>query len=57
MTTPSDYLRRILMEMGMSQDDVVALEKKLVDKRAAKEQKETLRDVSRELFFVSCSSR
>ena len=47
LTTPSDYPRRILMEMGMSQDDVVALEKKLVDKRAAKEQKETLRDVLR----------
>ena len=38
LTTPSDYPRRILMEMGMSQDDVVALEKKLVEKRSAKEQ-------------------
>ena len=33
--------------IGMSQADVVALEKKLMEKRSAKDQKETLRDVLR----------
>lgn len=39
------------MEIGMSQADVVALEKKLVEKRPAKDKKETLRDV---LSVKSC---
>jgi len=47
LPNPSDFPRRILMEIGMSQDDVVELEKKLVEKRSAKEQKDTLRDVLR----------
>lgn len=44
---PSDFPRRILLEIGMSQDDVVKLEKDLCEKRSAKQQKDTLRDVLR----------
>mmetsp|Transcript_6441 Transcript_6441/g.14540 ORF Transcript_6441/g.14540 Transcript_6441/m.14540 type:complete len:337 (-) Transcript_6441:717-1727(-) len=47
LPNPSDFPRRVLMEIGMSQDDILALEKKLVEKRSAKDQKETLRDVLR----------
>jgi len=47
LPSPSDFPRRVLMEIGMSQADVVELEKKLMEKRSAKDQKETLRDVLR----------
>ena len=47
LPTPSDFPRRILMEIGMSQGDIVELEKKLVNKRSAKDQKDTFRDVLR----------
>ena len=42
--------------IGMSQADVVALEKKLMEKRSAKDQKETLRDVLRVAADWSCWS-
>ena len=47
LVAPSDFPRRILMEIGMSQNDVVELEKKLAEKRSAKDQKDILRDVLR----------
>jgi hypothetical protein len=47
LPTPSDFPRRVLMEIGMTQQDVVTLEANLVEKRSAKDQKETFRDVLR----------
>jgi hypothetical protein len=47
LPTPSDYPRRILSEIGMSHAEIIALEGKLNEKRSAKEQKETFRDVLR----------
>lgn len=47
LTTPTDFPRRVLMEIGMSQGDVLTLERKLNDGRSAKLQKDTLRDLLR----------
>jgi hypothetical protein len=47
LPNPSDFPRRVLTEMGMSPDEVIALEEKLANKRSAKDQKEALRDVLR----------
>lgn len=38
LTTPSDFPRRIFMQIGVSQNDVLTLEKALNDKRSAKDQ-------------------
>jgi hypothetical protein len=47
LTSTSDYPRRILMEIGMSQEEVLATEKSLSEKRSAKEQKDVFRDLLR----------
>jgi len=47
LLSPSDFPRRLLMEIGMSQGGIVEIEKNLVENRAAKEQKDTFRDVLR----------
>ena len=47
LPNPSDFPRRVLTEIGMSPDEIIALEEKLIDKRSAKDQKETFRDVLR----------
>jgi len=47
LTATSDFPRRILMEIGMSQEEVVATEKCLSEKRSAKEQKDIFRDLLR----------
>ena len=47
LTATSDFPRRILMEIGMSQEEVVATEKSLSEKRSAKEQKDIFRDLLR----------
>jgi len=47
LQTPSDFPRRILMEIGMNQGDIVTLEKTLVELRSAKDQKETFRSILR----------
>jgi len=47
LTATSDFPRRILMEIGMSQEEVVATEKSLSEKRSAKEQKDVFRDLLR----------
>lgn len=47
LTTPSDHPRRVLLEYGMSPDDIKSLEFSLSDKRSAKEQKDVLRDFLR----------
>jgi len=47
LQSPSDFPRRILIEIGMSQGDIVTLEKMLTEKRSAKEQKEAFRDLLR----------
>ena len=47
LPNPTDHPRRILLGIGMSHDDIIALEEKLTEKRSAKEQKETFRDVLR----------
>lgn len=38
LTTPSDFPRRIFMQIGVSQNDVLTLEKALNEKRSAKDQ-------------------
>jgi len=47
LQTPSDFPRRVLMEIGMSQGDIVTLENSLLESRSAKDQKEVLRDLLR----------
>ena len=47
LPNPTDHPRRIFLGVGMSHDDIIALEGKLIEKRSAKEQKETFRDVLR----------
>lgn len=44
---PTDFPRRILSEIGMSHDEIIALEGNLNEKRSAKDQKDTFRDVLR----------
>ena len=45
LPNPSDFPRRVLTEIGMSPDEIIALEEKLIDKRSAKDQKESFCDV------------
>ena len=45
LPTPSNFPRLVLLEIGMSQDDIVTLEKNLTEKRSAKEQKDIFRDI------------
>eukprot|EP00804_Cyclotella_cryptica_P002600 CCRYP_010429-RC/>CCRYP_010429-RC protein AED:0.08 eAED:0.08 QI:0/0.9/0.90/1/0.7/0.54/11/1348/1458 len=47
LVAPSDLPRRIFMQIGISQEDILTLEKCLEEKRSAKEQKDILRDVLR----------
>eukprot|EP00970_Alexandrium_tamarense_P003318 scaffold529_cov196-Alexandrium_tamarense.AAC.14 len=47
LTTPTDFPRRVFMEIGMSQSEIVSLETSLSEKRSAKDQKDVLRDVLR----------
>jgi len=43
LQVPSDFPRRVLMDIGMNQGDILALEKNLVELRSAKDQKEAFR--------------
>ena len=47
LPNPSDFPRRVLTEIGMSSDEIIALESKLLTKCSAKDQKEALREVLR----------
>lgn len=44
---PSDAPRRVLFEIGMSEQAIIELEQKLTTKRSAKDQKDALKDVLR----------
>mmetsp|Transcript_24815 Transcript_24815/g.52881 ORF Transcript_24815/g.52881 Transcript_24815/m.52881 type:complete len:1461 (+) Transcript_24815:208-4590(+) len=47
LQTPSEFPRRVLLEIGIIQNDIMLLENNLMENRSAKDQKEALRDLLR----------